>query len=505
MKADYNLMFPPIRVKNPTITPPLEAILQKALQPEVRNRYSSVAEMRQQVLRDLTRAEAAALPARHMAQTAILSGEPAAPAPVKKSGSRARIVALASGIFMTGLAIVAAVIFVNDQLQTPVTSVESKATPPAVAPIVNLPVVPKVADWPLPGRDAGFTRYTPDAPPDVINVLWQTKAVGMTGELVAGEGKIVLNRTTKDVKVKEVVCFDAADGKILWQKKFTDGVRGTDNRATVKDGLVFFNGGDNVYCFDGASGDTLWKRSVMCYSSLLPLEGQVLLGSNEGVLCLDAATGQPAWQMRPDELRSLCQHIIIDKGNLIFSGHNVVFCADLDTHNIKWTYDEWDGKYGYLSALTGGGGKAYVLYSDAKPGVLVCLDSSTGEKLWQADVDVARNEWSCAPALAPGKLVLQGSSSISCYDAGTGKKLWFQQTSEKTDFNGVCNYSPPIIAGSTVISGIQINDYCVTAYRDLETGNIIKQMDQYFILPIVAYGKIYNFDSQSLSLRCHGE
>jgi len=51
-KQDFSPSFPPIRTKNPNISPELEAVLQKALQLDVSNRYTSAAEFGQ-ALRNL--------------------------------------------------------------------------------------------------------------------------------------------------------------------------------------------------------------------------------------------------------------------------------------------------------------------------------------------------------------------------------------------------------------------------------------------------------------------
>jgi len=56
-RDDFSPSFPPIRTKNPSVSAELEAVLQKALQLEAGNRYSSAAELGQ-ALRSLGKAEA---------------------------------------------------------------------------------------------------------------------------------------------------------------------------------------------------------------------------------------------------------------------------------------------------------------------------------------------------------------------------------------------------------------------------------------------------------------
>jgi serine/threonine protein kinase len=52
-KEDFNPVYPPIRTKNPGVSPKLEAVLQKALQLDINNRFASAAEFGQ-ALRSLT-------------------------------------------------------------------------------------------------------------------------------------------------------------------------------------------------------------------------------------------------------------------------------------------------------------------------------------------------------------------------------------------------------------------------------------------------------------------
>jgi serine/threonine protein kinase len=60
-KADFNPNFPPIRTKNPSVSPQLEAVLQKALQLDVNDRYSSVEEFGA-ALRNLGQVEVKKIP-----------------------------------------------------------------------------------------------------------------------------------------------------------------------------------------------------------------------------------------------------------------------------------------------------------------------------------------------------------------------------------------------------------------------------------------------------------
>jgi serine/threonine protein kinase len=60
-KEDFNPSFPPVRTKNPDVSPQFEAVLQKALQLDVNGRYSSAAEFGE-ALRNLERVEVKKIP-----------------------------------------------------------------------------------------------------------------------------------------------------------------------------------------------------------------------------------------------------------------------------------------------------------------------------------------------------------------------------------------------------------------------------------------------------------
>jgi serine/threonine protein kinase len=77
-KADFNPSFPPIRTKNPNVSPQLEFALQKALRLDVNERYSSVTEFGE-TLKNLRRMEVKNMPVlsletRHFDFTNIKSG-----------------------------------------------------------------------------------------------------------------------------------------------------------------------------------------------------------------------------------------------------------------------------------------------------------------------------------------------------------------------------------------------------------------------------------------------
>src|SRR5262245_12248573 len=83
------------------------------------------------------------------------------------------------------------------------------------------------ADWPQWRGPQGNgvspdTGLISDWSQDGKNLIWKADFVGRSTPIVMNGRVYVIGRTGQDVTQQEVVaCFDAKDGKLLWQKKFS--------------------------------------------------------------------------------------------------------------------------------------------------------------------------------------------------------------------------------------------------------------------------------------------
>jgi outer membrane protein assembly factor BamB len=130
----------------------------------------------------------------------------------------------------------------------------------------------------------------------------------------------------------------------------------------------------------------------------------------------------------------------------------VIVCYDVATGRERWLYaypalfEEQLGGEGPRSTPTIRNGEVYALGATGK---LVCLDATTGEEKWTADVlkDNANVKWGLAGSpLVVGKVVIvnpgaqkaDSAGTLVAYDRATGKRVW-------SAGQGTAGYSSPML------------------------------------------------------------
>jgi len=267
----------------------------------------------------------------------------------------------------------------------------------------------------------------------------------------------------------EVVCLEAATGKVMWRSKTEGPVRAA---PTVDDGRVYALSINNqLNVFDGQTGEKLWSHAgITEHAGLLGTaspavsKGIVVVAYSSGeVYALKAETGYELWSetlsstRRPDSLSSLA-HIralpIIDGNNVIIVGHN----QKISVFDIRNGQKLWEHKVGGIHTPAVAEGYIFLINNFNE---LVCLKESSGKVIWATKLpkdpkNPHRIMWS-GPILAANQLVLTGlNGEIVAYDHKDGKKL-------KTHNHGTPMSLSPILSFN--IMYILDDNGDVTAYQ----------------------------------------
>jgi outer membrane protein assembly factor BamB len=273
---------------------------------------------------------------------------------------------------------------------------------------------------------------------------------------------------------REIYCFDAASGKIVWQKPveaksadpepptvmedsggFAPSTAATDGRRVY---AIFATG--DVAAFD-LEGKPVWAKNLgkpdNSYghaSSLEIHQNRLLIQFDQGtgkdgksrLLSLDAQTGEIAWQSPPRPVpNSWSTPIVIQTG----PREQIITCAK------PWViaYDPANGSEIW---------RAEVLYGEVTPSPIfsagLVFTVMEGEKLsairpdGTGDVTKTHVAWSgedglpdiCSP-LSDGQRIylLTTGGTVTCYDIATGKKLWEKETE-------LSCHSSPSLAGDRI-------------------------------------------------------
>jgi outer membrane protein assembly factor BamB len=297
---------------------------------------------------------------------------------------------------------------------------------------------------------------------------------GYSSPVVWG-GRVFL--TGADAETREVYCFGADSGELLWRRPirppgspgsgeaYDEQMHAAPTPATDGRRVYALFGNGDLAAFD-MQGEPVWSKALglpdMEYgyaSSPVVYRGMLLVQFDESpdprLLAMDAATGEPVWTARRD--------VGISWGTPIAahtpSGPQIV-CGS-DSWVIAYRPDDgeeiWraDCLYGDQvgSSPVHAEGTVFTAYTDAFLSAIPTdkTGDATDEVLWEGDWGLPQY----TSPIADGEYVYlqDGSGVVTCYDADDGEMLW--------DF--LCDgggYASPSLAGGK----LYVLDYAGVTY-----------------------------------------
>jgi len=289
------------------------------------------------------------------------------------------------------------------------------------------------------------------------NVRWKTPIPrpGASSPVV-WEGRVFL--TGADEKAREIYCFDAANGKMLWrqaakQPADVPKVSEEHNHAAstgATDGKLFFaifSTGD-LMAVD-MKGEIAWTRafgtpkSTYGYASSLIAYKHLFVqidDSNSAVLyALDPATGKTVWQKKRKVRESWASPIIAISGDhemVVLAENPTATAYDVNTGAVVLSTECLEGEVAPSPAYARG--TIIVANEHAK---LSAISLAAGTVAWSGEDDLPN----VASPLATEDFVFTTDSFgvVNCYDIGTGRKLWTHEFDESF-------YPSPILAAGHI-------------------------------------------------------
>ena len=289
------------------------------------------------------------------------------------------------------------------------------------------------------------------------NVRWKTSVPkpGASSPVV-WEGRVFL--TGADKSTREIYCFDAASGKILWRqaarqpaelpKVSEESVHAAATGAT--DGKLFFaifSTGD-LMAVD-MNGAIAWTRAFGTpkthygYASSLVVHKHLFVqidDSDKAILyALDPATGKTVWQKKRTVRESWASPIIAISGDremVVLAENPTASAYDVSTGAVVVSTKCLRGEVTPSPAYARG--TMIVANEYAK---LCAISLASGKVAWSGEDDLPN----VASPLATEDFVFTADASgvLSCYDIGTGQKLWIHESDESF-------YPSPILAAGRI-------------------------------------------------------
>ncbi len=350
----------------------------------------------------------------------------------------------------------------------PSTTPDPSAAAPPHASASLAPSLPPATAWPAFRGDRSLGVAREADPPLAWNgatgegVLWKSPVPrsGFSSPVV-WEDRIFL--TGADAQAREVFCFSASNGTLLWSAS-TEGATedpetlpqvtadtGYAAPSVATDGqrVAAIFGTGVVLCLD-AEGRLLWARNLGVpqnpyghSSSLLLLDSTLYLqfdhAGESALLALDAETGQERWRRVRSANASWASPILVEQEGLrlLVLAANEVCAYEALTGALRWSRDLLYGEIGSSPAYADG----RVFFAN-QYACAAALDAADGTLLWSlADLELPD---AGSPVATAHHLFLPTSyGEFSCLDASDGNLLW-QQT---FDTGG---YGSPVLAGGRV-------------------------------------------------------
>jgi len=376
------------------------------------------------------------------------------------------------------------------------------------------------ANWPrFRGPDgSGFSAQPLTAP-----ISWDAKkgegiawkaAIPSPGfnSPIVWKNRIFLSGATADQR--EVFCYDATDGKLLWRRAI-ENVPGSGPSPQVNeqtgyaastmatDGkrvyVVFANGDLAAVTFDGA---VAWAKSLGVpknqyghATSLAIWEGRLIVQLDQGesgpanskLTAFDGASGRVLWEKARLVANSWASPIVVQaagKPQIITLGAPFVIAYSVANGSELWRAELLEGDVAPSPILAGGsvcvvspGSKIIAIRPDGSG------DVTKTNVLWTGEENVPDVT---SPA-SNGELVFYVTSNgmLTCLDAKDGKKQWDH------DFGTEVQSSPAIAGNRVYVIGTNGTAFVAEAGRQFKQLAQCATEDKVFASPAFANGRIY--------------
>jgi len=347
-------------------------------------------------------------------------------------------------------------------------------------------------------------------------VLWKT-AVPLPGQNspVVWGGRVFLSGATRTQR--EVYCFDANSGDLLWRSPVEDipgsplkppkvmDATGYAAPTTATDGdrvyAIFANGDLAAFDFDGRR---LWAKNLGELddhyghaSSLTTWRGTLIVQLDQGpplepgeptksaIIAFDGATGEIEWRAERHVPVSWSSPIVIQvagQAQLVTAGEPWVIAYDPETGAELWRVKFLSGEIG--PSPTYAGGLVFVAQEGA---VLAAVRPGKGEGspakiVWTSDENLPDT---VSPA-SNGELVFTVAGVVvACFDAKNGKLLWDHE------FERSFNSSPGIAGGLVYLMDVKGVMHVFEAGRAFKLAGTAPLGEKSDTSPAFADGRIY--------------
>ncbi len=324
-----------------------------------------------------------------------------------------------------------------------------RGLPLAAAAILSATQAPAADDW-LQFRGTDTTGGGPPAGGAVElteqHIAWRSPLPGrgLSSPIVVGGRVFVTAASTPDQGRLHVICLDASDGAVLWERQFWATGRTMCHQKTCVAAPTPASDGRRIYalfstndliCLD-LEGDLVWLRGLMqdypnASNSLGLATSPVVAGGTLVVQIendadsfaagIDTETGANKWKIPRTRRANWSSPVLLGGGVVALQGSAGVTAIEAANGRERWSYGEGASTIPSSVVDTGTG----TLYVPSNGITALSLDPARDAPppiLWQQNT---LRPGTASPVLAGDKLlVINRAGVLNAADAKTGERLW---------------------------------------------------------------------------------
>ena len=305
-------------------------------------------------------------------------------------------------------------------------------------------------DWPQfrgpSGNSARFEKLEIDwTRPNVVAWRSPLPGRGPSSPIVVGERVFVTASSGVHQDRLHVLCFDARDGKKLWERQFWATGRTITHPSSANAAPTPASDGEHVFAFYSSNdlaaldldGNLLWYRGLafdypktgndvgMSSSPIVIGDTVIVQVENQGdpfAAGIDATSGETKWRIERRRGAAWCSPIPLRKpgarGAVLLQSSDRITAHDPATGSELWAHKR---SCDVISTTATDGGILFVPSEG-----ITALDTSISENAPAVVWNVSTlNPGAASPVVQDGRLfIINRAGVLNCADTKTGKTLW---------------------------------------------------------------------------------
>ena len=360
-------------------------------------------------------------------------------------------------------------------------------------------IIPSIAladdtdDWTRHQHDSRNSGFS-SSPSPQGDLLWTFNVDGgLNGNPAIVNGRVYFGSVNGTL-----YCLDAESGELIWSYQLA--TVGLTSPAVAFNHVYVGAGDGKVYCLDADTGEYLWDFQTGDWAAAPNIFGNVYVASSDGYLySLDPMTGDLLWSFKANGIFMSAPVISFDRIFIVDDNiPSTLYSLDRLSGNELWTFP-LVGNYTSLSPTM----DFLSFFISMNDGTLYSIEvnDQEGKVLW--NISLGERILLSSPVVAPFGALYIGSENgtLFCIDTDTGDLLWEKKIGAQAPLSTPALTENHVYIGSFDENGGSINSVDALSGKIVWSYNTISELWE--SIPAIYDSKLY-IGSASGTLFCFG-